>query len=331
VTATVLHRSTDAIDRIAEEVYLLSEREYVCAGTTRTMPARGATAPKRWLVAALRSELYRHYYLGEAIETEDAAIDRRPVFAREDAAFGRVLRAANQCRGYFETGWRIVRPFDRAEVALVEKDGLRLSVRAQEIEPAGDTTVRVRFPADRPYASPGYYFTIGSAGVPSAAPLARWYFHVRSTGAAALLESLTARLDEAGRPFMFKVLNDPAAFTRPDAAVLYTPRTTVSHDAPAVFAARASAAEHFGERVPAFTRRIAPGLAIADEPPQSGQPVSFGQHRCGILARGLVVAGALATADERRAAMREAVAAEGLRLEALHLNAGQAEFEVGAP
>jgi hypothetical protein len=77
--------------------------------------------------------------------------------------------------------------------------------------------------------------------------------------------------------------------------------------------------------VPAFTRPLAPGIGLADEP-REGQDV--GRHRFRVVAAALVAAGRHATPDQRRDAVLKALADACLDPRALHLNPGNPEFRV---
>ena len=71
--------------------------------------------------------------------------------------------------------------------------------------------------------------------------------------------------------------------------------------------------------VPLFTREIAPGLAIAESPPTRE---SFGMHRCGLIAEGLLAAEARGVREDeaRLAILREHLTAYGLDLDRLERN-----------
>ena len=79
----------------------------------------------------------------------------------------------------------------------------------------------------------------------------------------------------------------------------------------------------FGTAVPTFTREVAPGIALADEP---GDGTPFARHRCRLLASALVRAGHGAGPDQRRAAVLLALTSAGLDPATPHLNPGNAEF-----
>jgi hypothetical protein len=188
------------------------------------------------------------------------------------------------------------------------------------------TDVRVRFPADRPWASTGFHVVTGTSGpMTRTARLARCYLHLQPATAPEVFARLVRALDACGLPFTAKVLNDPHTFGRPDSAVVYAVRERVPTVVRAAAAERCRATSSFGRSVPAFTREVLPGVAVADDP---GPSASFGQHRCCTVANGLVGAGPRSGPRARLAAIQAAFEDDGLSLAALHLNPGMPEFDL---
>jgi hypothetical protein len=281
------------------------------------------------LVASLTHALYQRYYHHHATPHHHRGtaetVDKRPASARGDAAFCRRLTDALGERWYWEGGWRVLGRARSGDV-VVERDDLVLHVTDDAVRVHG-ADVRVRFPADRPWASTGYHVVTGTSGpITRAQGLARVYLHLLPSTAPEVFARLVAGLDALGMAFTAKVLNDPLAFGRPDSAVVYVAREHVAAVVRVATAERCRAASSFGRSVPAFTREVLPGVAVADDP---GPTVSFGQHRCCTIANGLVTAGPDALPAARLRAVRDALAADGLDPAALHLNPGHAEFDLG--
>ena len=135
---------------------------------------------------------------------------------------------------------------------------------------------------------PGYYMAIGDGdaddrGDPEE-PMVRLYWHLTAGVAAAYIAATTRHLNTSGVPFRTKVLNDPALYNRADAGVLYFGRRHFSRVRQAVAAILAAVARGLQPDVPLFTKRMAPGLGLAEDP-RNG--LSFGQHRCELIAHGL--------------------------------------------
>jgi hypothetical protein len=187
--------------------------------------------------------------------------------------------------------------------------------------PGGAASVFV--PRDSATAQPGFYFAFGETpGDPlDDGALVRLYWAVRDAGAAALLRAVVGTLNGWGVPFRFKCLSRRTAYPRTDAAVLYVGRRYFRLAAELALELRGGLAAHLGAETPLFARRLAPGLAFAEDP-AGGE--SFGMHRCGILAEGLWSAflrGAR-TPDARLAEVAATFRRRGVEPGRAHLNPG---------
>lgn len=134
------------------------------------------------------------------------------------------------------------------------------------------------------------YFTIHGPrrGSEPARPTTRCYLNLAADSAPEVFARLAAELEHVGIPYAGKLLDNPANFDRPDSAVFYANRA----DAAAVVRCAGAVydADAFGAEVPAFTREVLPGVAVADDP---GGGMSFGYHRCALVAHGVAAAGAV--------------------------------------
>jgi hypothetical protein len=192
---------------------------------------------------------------------------------------------------------------DTLQPYLFRRDGWRFSYRTSDGVPT--FVVTVGGPIDRDAAS--------------------CFLHLHPGTAPDVLARIVTTIDGYGLPFRAELAGDPEACLRTDAAVI----TVRRDDLPAV----ARAAQRLGERAPfalvastpAFTRQIAPGVALADRP---GNGTSFGRHRCRLVAAGLVAAGHGAGPAARRAAVLTALSDAGLDPAALHLNPGNPDFRL---
>lgn len=164
-----------------------------------------------------------------------------------------------------------------------------------------------------------------SAGGPVDGPAASCFLHLRPGTAPDLFARVVTTIDGYGLAFRAELAGDADACRRNDAAIVTVRRDDVG--------AVARVAQRLGERapfalapsVPAFTRQIAPGVALADRP---GHGPTFGRHRCRIVAAGLVAAGHGAGPGHRRAAVLASLRAAGLDPAALHLDPGRPEFRL---
>ncbi|MGB7752744.1 MAG: lanthionine synthetase LanC family protein, partial [Candidatus Acidiferrales bacterium] len=193
--------------------------------------------------------------------------------------------------------------------------------------------VRLRFAKELLGLSPGFYMAVSDVEMPDfhGADVVRFYWHLRPEAAVPLMQALTRELNCACLPFRFKVVNDRDAFSRCDAAVLYVPKSRYAPVAQILERIYPKISERLNERVPAFTKRLAPGLGFAEDPGTKHD--SFGTHRCYLLAEGMFRAwqeGRKSLPD--RLKIVEAHFAENeISLETPHLNPGSADiYEFGA-
>jgi hypothetical protein len=240
-------------------------------------------------VRALQWTLYRSFYcMGRAMRR--GWEPGNPVLGR--TRFVQRLSAANSGRGYWDGAWKVV--IVEGGTAVVEKEGLSLWVNAEDCSPqpprdssATGNRVSVRYPMELLRISPGFYTALGDVPLSEAAPdtIVRLYWNVRAGGATSLVRSVTRSLNELRVPFRLKVLNDPAAFGRCDSAVTYLPRAVCAGESSWIAERYAELSGRMRRSTPVFTKRLAPGLGLAEDP---GGGESFGLHRCRLLAEGLV-------------------------------------------
>jgi hypothetical protein len=342
-------------NRIASEVWMTGPDMFVHAPQPVLPSPSFAVAeefdpatplPRLLLPEGLSHFLYAHYYLQDSNEVENGrkhALSQIPIRAREDPAFGRALRAANRGRGYVDPGWVVVGHADGGTRA--KKNGITLFLsEADIVSPSAraegstlldiGTPIAVRFPNDRPYASPGFYTAEGDGG--PATPeggqeIVRIYFAVVPEHAAALLSALTETLGAALSRFSCKLLNNPRWYTRPDAAVAYVLRDEYPRAHQMLRSLVLRLRDGLIDRTPSLTFPIARGVAVADEP-HGDSPItrqSFGFHRSELIANGLARAYAAnaQTPEGRRAWILHEFRAAGLDPLRPWLNPGSNDFD----
>jgi hypothetical protein len=103
--------------------------------------------------------------------------------------------------------------------------------------------------------------------------------------------SLTRQLNDIQIPFTFKVLYNPADYGRYDSGVLYFEKSNYEAVRQVLETVYVETRVHFYTEVPLFTKLLAPGLGLAEEPDRKFAPQeSFGMNRCQIVANGLLEA-----------------------------------------
>jgi hypothetical protein len=164
-----------------------------------------------------------------------------------------------------------------------------------------------------------------SAGGGLGAETASCFLHLQPGTAPDVFARVVTTLDGYGLPFRAELAGDPDACRRADAAVITVRRDDVPAVARVAQRLRERAPFALASSVPAFTRQIGPGVALADQPAHG---TSFGRHRCRVVAAGLVAAGHGADAATRRATVLAALTTAGIDPAAPHLNPGRPEFRV---
>ena len=258
----------------------------------------------KYLNLQLRSFLYGIYYNGSLkaalAPNSDATglalhqnLENNTVLG-VDQEFYKQLHASNSGVGYFSPDWRVV--WQETDGSLVvAKNSLTLHIdRDRHLQPRTRTatlcdSVAIRMP--RNLVQNGFYVAVGNAGVQGDRDIVRVYFNISAEGAVAVMGNITQQLNAILIPFSFKALYNPSDYGRYNCAVLYFEKShyeTVRSVLQTVYLDNQC---HFRMQVPLFTKLIAPGLAIAEEPNHKFADLeSFGMNRCQLIANALLEA-----------------------------------------
>ncbi|MBD2448159.1 hypothetical protein H6G76_13480 [Nostoc sp. FACHB-152] len=258
----------------------------------------------KYLNTQLYSFLYGIYYNGSLKrvlaldeETTNLAVNQNlenNTFLGVDLVFYNRLHESNKGEGYFSPDWLVVREEPDGALA-VHQGGLTLHIeRNKHLQPYDQSvtvgnSVAIKLPKN--LVQNGFYMAVSNAGSYSGEDIVRVYFNLTTDGAVAVMESLTTQLNAINLPFDFKALYNPSDYERHDSAVLYFGKNSYEVVHPILERVYTEHQYHFQAEVPLFTKFIAPGLAIAEEPDQKfGEKESFGTNRCQIVANGLIEA-----------------------------------------
>ncbi len=278
---------------VLDAVEIVSPSRYVLPGEPRELPiAEGGgsslEARPASLVAALAHDLYERLYLRPS----------PPPLAAPDVLAGSDLLAAlseaNSGRGHWESGWSVRRVEEDGRI-VVAREGVEFwapaaGVRVQTGPIRSGEPCRVRVAKELRSLVPGFYVAIGEETSDAdhhrggSDPLVRYYWHLTPDAAAGFVATATTLLNESRFPFQLKVLRHPHAYHRADAGVLYLRRRHRSRLDAVIGHIYSAVASRLRPDVPLFTRRLADGLGFAEDPEGS---LSFGQHRCQIVAESL--------------------------------------------
>lgn len=278
------------IEEAAGAIRLLSPHSFAWSGTPisaapqDTLKLLDPPGVRRRLRQQLATVLYDRFYSQGATER---SAGRGTASSGADPAFVARLSDRNKSSGGWQAGWR-VRHVGRRGLAI-EREGLTVWARTHECRPHVDTragsAVELRYQPELRYVLPGFYLVLGDEPMGGHDGLVRFYWNVTSVGAPGLIEELSTRLNRERVPFQLKVVNHPSRYARSDSAVLYVPAALARRVMSlAIHVHRAMSAE-LRDRVPMLTRRLAAGLAVAEDP---GGGESFGTHRCALLAEGVL-------------------------------------------
>lgn len=258
----------------------------------------------KYIGLQLQSFLYGIYYNGSLRTSLALDVDStNPLshlnlennsFLGVDLDFYDRLHKNNSGEGYFDPDWSVVRQEDD-NCLVVTKGGLTLHIsRDRHLKAASQSAsvgqlVAVKMP--RNLIQNGFYMAVSNAGLSSQVRIVRVYFNLTAEGAIALMADLTRQLNETEIPFTFKVLYNSSEYVRYDSGVLYFERNNFELVRQVLHGVYLDRRSHFQPEVPLFTKMLAPGLGLAEEPNSKFAAVeSFGINRCQIVANGLLEA-----------------------------------------
>jgi HopA1 effector protein family len=286
----------------------ISHPDYPPVSLDADLSARYSQVPielqTKFLTTRVRNYLHDLYFTGslQPLASSDNT-ERTPPPAKNnlvngvDLDFFRRLDRSNTSQGYLDPDWQIIAETQEREL-IVCKDGLHLHVDRQRYVPPNfhqaqiDELIPVFLPPN--LVGVDTYIMVGSLGSPVPAPagagefspLVRVYFNISPAGAVAIAAELTAKLNQSDIPFQLSVLHNPAEFHRYDTATLLLDRASYLTMQSHLVALYRSHQAEFAPTVPIFTKQLAPGVSIAEEP----MAASFGIHRCELIAEALVSA-----------------------------------------
>ncbi len=211
------------------------------------------------------------------------------------SAFYERLHTQNAGTGYFDPGWQVLRQ-EPDGLFAVQKHGLTMHVsRERHLQPSDEPVTigdkaAVHLPSNR--IEQGCYVALSNAGSvkPDHAQIVNLYFNLQSENLGLVMGSLTTALNALNIPFTFKVPYDPEDCNRPDAGTLCIYTAHYDSVYSTLQTLYQSLQPSFHPDVPLFTKCLAPGLALAEQPMDIITPQeTFGLHRFQAIAQGLIV------------------------------------------
>jgi Lanthionine synthetase C-like protein/HopA1 effector protein family len=279
-------------------------------------------------VSAIQDRLYHSFY---CVGTVQADIEKllAPSSRAATVGFVQMLSDANHGADHFDPGWCVLSTSGKS--VTIMKDGLRLTADLSDLHSdeaiIQGVTVSLRTGKECFGMTPGFYLAIGSAPGAvrgSAETLVRLYWNVTPAGAIRVTDELTRLLNNRNISFRLKALSDPSKYHRCDAVVLYCSKADLSCVWDAITEIYQRVRNHLKTGVPAMTKRLAPGLGLAEDPSKS---TSFGLHRCNLIAEAAVRASRDNTQQLRIPVkfVAERFAEDGLDVSRPYLNHGSVD------
>ena len=239
--------------------------------------------------AGLAEVLYADWYLGRTRGgPEELPLALGPL----DLCLPDLLRDAHVDARRWEAGWTVEGVSSQGRIAVAREGSRRVLARVDVLPvartclpPRPGDAVRVVARRDTLDEASAFWFAYGGDWDESSLPpgLVRIYWNIPRRSTPALVAVLTDRLAGAG-PYSLKVAVEDRDIERSDRAVLYLTRDTFAVAAGSIRRAHRALVGELLPRVPRLTRRLATGLALADDP---GTGESFGQHACRLVAEGI--------------------------------------------
>src|SRR5262245_21776607 len=261
--------------------------------------------------------------------------------ARAARVFVEELSQANSGSGAWEPGW-IVQGIEADGMVVVrrQRDDLLVWARPNEFRAASGalqigSAGRLRVAKELREMLQGYYAAFGNAdrGTDDGlepGDVVRFYWHLTAEAACSWMRELTERFNAACIAFHAKVLNDPAAYFRADAGVLYVERKDLGRTLDLLPALHEMTGAGVRPAAPIIAKRHAHGIAEAEDP---GDGRSFAQHRCQLIAEGLIRAFERPTGrfETRLKAVMDRFSDQGLSGTTPWLNAGSSDVYHWSP
>jgi hypothetical protein len=279
-----------AINVESPDQFNFAGRSFPIQSANNVHPAHAAhntNGPMHPLVLNLSAQLYEYAYSRpfRSPLPEPEAFDFSP-----DAELIEAVSAANATRERWEHGWTIGQILQHGQI-LAQKGNNRRSVWPGQFlskdgpasMPRPGAEISIFYAKESRSLQSGFYYAFSEAAEDETRGfgLTRLYWNVSSDGAAQLVGSITSRLNRFHVPFRLKCATARSQFDRTDVAVVYLTKRFFRIAADLMLDVHPAIADFLNEDVPLFSKKIAKGLSVAEDP---GTGESFGQSRCRRLA-----------------------------------------------
>jgi hypothetical protein len=333
-----------AIEEVLSAITVSSPREFTFGG--RSIPVHGAhhshaghvasNAEAQAFVMTLSAQLYEFAYsrpfrgqLPEPV-TRDFSADMDLLEA---------LSAANTTRERWEHGWIIAQLMQHGQI-MAQKGNVRrslwpgqyLSKDGPAMMPRPGAEISIFYPKESRSLQTGFYYAFAEAAEDETRGfgLVRLYWNISYEGAPRLIGLITSRLNRFHVPFRLKFATARSQFDRTDVAVVYLAKRFFRIATELMLHIHPQIEDVLEDDVPLFSKRIAKGLGIAEDP---GTSESFGQSRCRSLAQSVwnCYQRGEQSLEARWSEFRKLLKEGGIDPEHPHLNAGSLDWSESMP
>lgn len=258
-----------------------------------TFPPGAPAVRGKSFVAALTDAIYSSAF-ARGFEDNFKDNEQQPQDPTTESELVRRLSAANQSRDRWLDGWRIEHVKEDGSIVATQDRRQRIAqpgqysaTFARDLSPRAGMAVTILFPRQSLTLQSHVYYAFGEA-LPRAdsdeSRPARIYIQAPVDALPELYERLTGELNRLALPFTMKTMLKPVERGRRDATVLYVEREHCSRVEEIIDRLPESLRDHLGPGVPLFTRRLGPGIGMAESP---GDGESFGMQRSRLIAEGI--------------------------------------------
>ena len=239
-----------------------------------------------YLKSKLLEFLYSIYFEGSRVIEETPVIKTndqilQEIFSKEiDWNFYEQLDINNQGQGWFHPSFHIIRQetdgsliaeFDNGILRIQREGHLPLALQSATVNDAIAILSPSSFINQNRYRATGD----GFGGLPPSKTFLYTvliYLNFSPEAAVTAMKYITTKLNAIKVPFIFEVLHNPLNYRFYNSGVLkffyyeYNPDIYTSFILPALQAIYRENKSHFREEIPIFTKKIAPGIGLAERP-----------------------------------------------------------------
>jgi hypothetical protein len=239
-----------------------------------------------------------------------------------------VLEAAHRSRASWDEGWKIDQMLSDGRILARKGAAARAFLPGEYVThrgigsgPKASAMMNIFVPPGSAELQPGYYYAFGEtvSEFEEGEQTIRFFWNITADGAPRLMEAITQQFNQFQIPFRFKCQIRSSDYPRRDAAVLYLHSRYYPIAALVVEAIHAQISPWLNPGTPLSAKRLAGGLAFAEDPGES-----FGENRSKILAAAMAATRGK-SADERMAEVRRQFEQRGLSLDQPWRNPGSVD------